>query len=173
MVDWGKLWTRIRIVLWTVFIKIPLGVVYVSIIAEGLRILVPPLGQKLWKLPLLTFLRDYEETHRLDLAPVMSVFILIAVFVLWEQVLEIWLVRQEKGSAWLMDNKAILIVGLGSLVLGADICLFYVGVVQSGWGGVSFSFSALIATAAYLGVLVFVSLQSLTLRLDLNPRLED
>lgn len=173
MINWDRIFARLRIVLWFVFIKIPLGVVYVAIIAEGLRTLIPPLGQKLWKLPLLTFLRDYEETHRLDLAPVMSVFIFIAVCVLWEQVLEIWLVRQEKGSAWLLDNKAILMVSLGSLVLGADICLFYVGVVQSSWGGVSFSFSALLATAAYLGVLVFVSLQSLTLRLALNPRLEE
>jgi hypothetical protein len=57
-----------------------LGIIYVAVIAEGLRRLVPPLSQKLYKLlPGLGALKNYEATYRLDLAPFLSVIILMAV----------------------------------------------------------------------------------------------
>lgn len=159
---------RIKLLLWTVLVKLPLAVIYVVIIADGLRYLIPPLGQKLWKIPLLTFLREYEAFYRLDLAPFMSIFILLAVWHFWDEILEILLVRQTAEGEWVPDNRALLVMTVGAVILGADVCLFYIGISQSSWGGTGFSVSALLATTAYLGVLIFVSYRSLDLRLSLR-----
>jgi hypothetical protein len=57
---------------------------------------------------------------------------------------------------------------LGFVILGADILLFYVAMTYSGWGESEFSFSAFLATIAYVGVLIFVSYVSIRLGRDIS-----
>lgn len=135
-------------------------------IGEEVKILVPSLGIRLYKLPIPGFamFRTYVELKRLDLALFMALFLFFAVSWLWRQVLRAILRTDDAFvvTGWdpVVYRKLILI--LGGVLLGADAILFYLGAAEYGWGG-GFSFSAIIATLAYAGVLVFVSLVSLHL----------
>lgn len=72
----------------------------------------------------------------------------------------------EYDSGDYSELHCLFIATLAFTILGADTWIFYTAVSQMGWGS-SFSFSAMIATAAYLGVLIFVLYVSETLRNDL------
>jgi hypothetical protein len=146
---------------WQVGSKTVLGLIYFAIISEGLRQIVPVLAQRLYKLPGLTFLQDYEATYRLDLAPFFALFQLIAVWYLWGTVLNIWIFEYDLEEY--SEAHRQLIAALAITILGADTYLFYAAVSQMGWS-TSFSFTAMIATAAYLGVLIFVLYVSQILR---------
>jgi hypothetical protein len=156
-----KLWT------WNLFSVTVLGVIYWSVIAEGLRFLVPFLGQRLSKLPIPGFSRlaDFEWTHRLDLANAMSVFLFIAMWNLWGLLLKAWLGTSEvfQKSGWDAETYKTIVLTLGVVVLGADGVLFYIAMTQMGWAGTRFSLSALLATCMWVAVLVFVKLVSINL----------
>ncbi len=153
---------------WSFIVKGLLGIVYIEIIAEGLRQLVPALGQKLYKIPGLSFLQNYEETYRLDMAPIFALFLMISVWSLWSKVLEAWLLKEVPDSVWDHDSYTLFVSILAIAILGADAFLFYFAVTKAGWGGSSFSFTAIVATSAYLGVLIFVSFVSLNLTQQLK-----
>lgn len=162
---------------WKVFTLPPMGVIYVAVISEGLRFLVPALGQKLWKLPIPGFslLRDYEWSHRLDLAYFLALFLLVAVCVLWELALALYLGFElpfERAVAK-PDNYRRLVVILAVAVLGGDACLFYCAMTQLAWSGNSFSIPALLATVCYLAVIVFVSFLTVRLKYSDAPGLEE
>jgi hypothetical protein len=150
---------------WTIFKIVVFGVLYCYLISEGLRFLIPALGTKLWKLPGLAFLRDFEETHKLDLAPFFAIVLLIAVFYLWCRLLEGWVfpdsALEDLGRH--PGRYRLFITILGSVVLCCDACLFYVAMCKMGWKGTVLSLSALLATAAYVACLIFVSFVSVTL----------
>lgn len=152
--------------LWQIATKLVLGVIYFEVISEGLRIVVPVLGKKMHRIAGLGFFNDYEATFRLDLAHFLSIFLMIAVFVLWRQILEIWLgAHQDAASpSWYADRHQVLVVALGSLILLSDALLFYFAIGELGWSGGRFSFTSLVATCAYLGVVVFASYISIVLR---------
>jgi hypothetical protein len=157
---------RIKYWLWQIFAKGVLGLIYIAVISEGLRLLVPALGQKLYKLPIpgAVLLEDDEVGHRLDLAHGFSIFLLLGVFYLWGELLRFWLrPGEEAGEGWDSENYQTLITALGVAILGADGCLFYFSVSQMDWSGGSFSLTALLATVAYLAVLVLASFTSLKL----------
>jgi hypothetical protein len=154
----------IQKLLWKL-VYLPLYAIYAAIIGEGFRTLVPALGQKLWKIPGFGALKDYEFWHKMDLAPIMASFLFVAVCWLWYDILKLWLLREPISGAWNLDNREKLVVILGTVLLGGDAILFYCGVTQMGWGGSSFSFSALVATAVYIGVVIFVTYVSLNLSL--------
>jgi len=160
--------------LWKAVTILILAPIYCSVIAEGLRLLVAPLGQKIHKLPIpaVSMFGQYQELRRLDLAIFMAVFLLVAVWWLWEQLLKFFLTLDESfdDSHWDTEAYRRLILILGFIVLGADGCLFYTSLVQLGWGGTKLSLSAMLATAAWLAVVVFVSLVSLKLRKSLDKR---
>ena len=152
---------------WIVLTKIPLGFIYINIIAEGLRMLVPPLGQKLHRIPGLAALAQYEETHKLDLAPLFAMFLLVGVFYLWSRLIQLW-IEADRGAYvdWLGDRETTLVLLLGAVILLADAILFYVAMAEFSWGSM-FSLTALIATAAYVAVLIFVSYVSVNLHNDI------
>lgn len=160
--------------LWKLFTIVILAPIYCSVIAEGLRMLVPAMGQKLYKLaiPGFSMFGQYQETRRLDLAIFMAIFLLLAVWWLWEQVLKVFLSTDAvfEGSGWNAANYTRVVLILGVIILGADACLFYVSMVQMGWGATRLSIPSLLATAAYIAVIVFVSLVSLNLRKPLDGR---
>ena len=93
--------------LWKLITIVVLAPIYCSVIAEGLRMLVPALGQKLHKLPIPGFsgFGQYKETHRLDLAIFMAVFLLLAVWWLWEQLLKVFLSTEAvfDNTGWKPD----------------------------------------------------------------------
>ena len=144
------------------------GPIYCVVIASGLREIVPALGQKLYKLPIpgFTMFGDYVGTRRLDLAIGMAVILLFSVCWLWERILFTIMSPDEAfaDAGWDPEAYRRVVLTLGTVILLSDGLLFYYAVTQTGWGGGGFSFTALIATAAYVAVIVFISLVSLNLR---------
>lgn len=80
----GKLWC-FRV------IKALIGLGYVVVITEGLRMVVPALGIKLHSMPLLGGLRDYEGWHELELAPFAAVLVFLFSSSIWGVLIESWL----------------------------------------------------------------------------------
>ena len=154
---------RLKYWMWFLLKWCVLGVIYVAVIAEGLRQLMPPLGQRLHKVvPFLADLKNYEGTYKLDLAPFLSLFILIGVFDLWERLIVVYLRDSKPDSTypWHPSKFMTFVLHLGLVLIGADAILFYLAMSQAGWGSSFISFSALIAVVAYGAVLVFVSFMS-------------
>jgi hypothetical protein len=159
ILTWKLLWAFAVYWGWQIATKLILGLIYLAVISEGLRVLIPALGQKLYKLPGLSPLQDFEGTYRLDLAPFFALFLLVAVFVLWGRIIEV-VVSDRDPSLWTTEERFLFV--LGCVILGADAILFFFAMTQMGWGS-GFTLSALVATAAYVGVLVFVSWMSVHL----------
>ena len=64
------------------------------------------------------------------------------------------------------DSAGVMV--LGTVILGADAMLFYTALANLGWGGTSFSFSALLATASYVAILVFQAYVTVSMRLAMK-----
>lgn len=163
--EWRLLRARAAYWGWQVMTKVVLGVVYLSIIAEGFRVLVPVLNRRLYRLPLLGWMNDYEGTYELDMASLMSVFMMIAVFTLWSHLLKLW-VSEKIGFDHRLrnqNNANLFVLVFAFVVLLSDTVLFFVAVTEVSWSGAGFSFTALFATAAYVSVLVFTIYVSINL----------
>lgn len=158
-------WAYVKYWLWQIVTKLILGVIYFALISEGLRLLFPTLGTKLCKLPGLADLYEYESTHRLDLAHPLSILVLTFVWMLWSAILQMWLDEDESfdHQGWRPCRHTQLIVILGIVLLTADAALFYAALAELSWNGSWFSATAFFATAAYMAVLIFVTLVSITL----------
>lgn len=163
---WAVIWAYLKYWTWQVVTKTSWLVIYIAVISEGLRYSVPPLAQKLYKIPGLSDLQDYELTHAMDMAQLLALFMAIAVCFLWEEILELRLQSEDTfdDHGWNSETHRQLIVGLGVVILGADACLFYVAMTQMGWQGTTLSIPALLATCAYIAVLVWVSFVTISLR---------
>ena len=115
---------HIKYWLWKVFVCVFLGTIYVSVIAEGARLLMPPLAQKVYKLAIPGFaaLGQYQETRRLDLAIPFAFVIFLVASSCWELVLLVLLGKEESfdDSGWKVDNYKRLILILGAIFLFAD-----------------------------------------------------
>lgn len=100
-------------------ILVVLGITYWTVISEGLRFLIPVLGQRLSKLPIpgLSFLARYQATYRLDLANTMSVFLFLAMWSLWGMILKTYLGSDEHfhRQGWSPDRYRTLVMVLGKL----------------------------------------------------------
>lgn len=169
-VRWNRFFARLKYLAWEIFTKLVLGLIYFSIISEGFRILIPILAERIHRFPGLGWMNDSEALYQIDLAHLMSLFMLIAVWYLWDRILTLWLDAEITFDdlSWNQDNDITFILLLGAVVLGADACLFYLSVSNVSWGGSSFSITAVIATAAYLAVLLFVTYVSIRLRKSLH-----
>ncbi len=171
------LFARFKYHAWSVLIHVVFAAVYIAIIAEGFRILIPTLAQRLYKLPGLGFLKDYEATYKLDVAICMALFMMLAVLYLWHRLVEKWLGTTDSlytphydDEGWSHRHHMMLLWTLGTVVLGCDTYLFYTSIVSLTWGDSEFSFTSFIATLAYLAILVFVSYISVILRKDAFPK---
>ncbi len=172
--EWRLLRARLAYWAWQVITKAVMGVIYLSIIAEGFRMLVPVLNRRLYRLPLLGWMEGYEGTYELDMASMMSVFMLVAVYSLWGRVLTLWLNEKIGFDHRLrsQNNADSFVLFFGSIVLLSDSILFFVAVTEVSWSGSGFSFTALFATTAYVSVLVFTVYVAVNLRdkIDLIER---
>lgn len=164
-VDWELVWAKAMYWTWQIVTKVVLGVIYLAVIAEGLRLVVPALGMRVYRVPGFGALQHYEATYKLDLAMGLSVFMLIAAWALWANILRIWL---ECGMPERMKNKKGnrekgLILVLGVIVILADAACFFAAMIALGWATSSFSVTALCATCGYVGVLIFVAYTAIIL----------
>lgn len=159
IIAWARLWCFRPV-------KLLIGIGYTAVITEGLRMVVPALGIKLHKLPLLSFLKDYEVWHRLDLAVFAGMLLFALSNSIWCSLLERWLYEdsgpEASGRSASHYEKCLIVVG--SVILFADACLFYRAMTFAGWGGQPFSLTALICTLAYVAVLVAVCMTSVNLK---------
>lgn len=166
---------RLKQLLW-ILLKVILGVIYVSVISDGLRILLPDLGKRLYKLPipLLDQLEFDEIGHRLDLAHVFAVVMLLAVFFLWGWLLRTWLrPGEDEDDGWDHANSQRLVFVLAVVILGADSYLFYRALAEYDWGSEAVSVPCVVATVAYCAVQVFVSFVSVVLHQQVAKQLRE
>jgi hypothetical protein len=156
---WAKLWSFRPV-------KLLIGIGYVVVITEGLRMVVPALGIKLHKLPLLGSLRDFEGWHDLDLAPFAAILLFFFSSSIWCALLETWLYDNSmlKASGRSATRYETCLTILGSIILFSDACLFYRALTMAGWGAAVFSLTAMFCTLAYLAILVSVCVLSVNLK---------
>ncbi|HVX12083.1 MAG TPA: hypothetical protein VHC22_12955 [Pirellulales bacterium] len=147
-------------------IKFPMGVGYVVVITEGLRRVVPALGMKLYNVPFLGAMKDFELWHNLDLAPLAAILLYLFSSSIWCSLLELWLYDDTAlgaiGRQGGRYQQCMLV--LGSIILFSDACLFYRAMTMTGWGGRAFSFTSLFCTLTYVAILVSVCLASVNLK---------
>lgn len=155
----------------TLTMKFLLFVVYTSIIREGFTMFMPPTAQKLSRFPGASFLADYEATHKLDVAFVLSVVMLVAVFYFTQRALRFWLYGSGESPAKAYQLRQEYFIATGAIaLLTIDAVLFYTAVTTGSWGGGSFSLSAVLATAAYVLVLLFAAKSTVTMNHELNQK---
>ena len=153
------------------------GVLFVLIIiclpltSEAIRTIVPSMGSKLSKTAAVGTLFSGQSMGKVDGAYVAAIVIYIVVLYFWRELLSIWL--DPYASTEFNDDpfKTLITIG-GIVILIIDGILMYVAITSLNWGRVTFSFTALLFTGAYLVALVFASLVSLRLRKRIK-KLED
>ncbi len=169
--NWRLFWARVKYWTWSVITKSLLTIVYFAVISQGLRYMLPDLGMKLSKLPGFAFLANFRATYRLDLANLLTVIPLIAVWILWHLILEMFLAPEcfeQRFSRWDIDRCKSLIIPMAVTVIVADTCLFFSAFSFASWGGSQFSVAALLASATYVVLLVFVTFVSLYLSQNIS-----
>jgi hypothetical protein len=139
-----------------------LFLIYVTITVEGVRLNFQVLSTPLHKLPfpLFSMFKHFDGWRRADLAQVFAVVILICVYVSWHLNLRLSLRRDFHFSErWQSDNVNIFIRIVGGMLILSDCFFFFEGILHAGaWvgeaGGI---FTAIVATIAYLAVLLLIS----------------
>lgn len=169
--NWPLIWARLKYWTWSFMTKFLLTIVYFAFISQGLRYMLPELGLKLSKLSGFAFLANFRATYRLDLANLLSAIPLIAVWILWHLVLEMYLAPErfeDRFHRWDVDRCKSLILPMAVIVIMADAGLFFGSFSLASWGKAQFSVAALLATATYVVLLVFVSFVSLYLSQNIS-----
>jgi hypothetical protein len=164
---WPIMWARFRYWAFQAITKPFFAVVYFAVISEGLRVIAASTASKLYKLPIPYFamLADSEEGARLDVAHLMALALLLAVWYFGEKAIQLWLrpgETPEEGYDY--DNYRRLVTTFAAMAIGGDAVCFYVAITEMGWGGSSLSFTGAVATMTYVSVLLFVSLVCVNLK---------
>ncbi len=154
-------------------IMLALFVLYLGLNSEGLRILAPFLGRKLYKLPLPFFylLGGYEGWRNLDYAYLVCSFFFFAswtsCYALMEYLLlgEVSLPKQGRVNAAAYQR---VVLTISTVILVGDAITFYLGAFSraGGWGASSISFTAIVITVGYC--MCLVALAFWAVRLDLT-----
>ena len=172
--NWPLAWARTRYLAFLVLTKPFFALIYFTMIAEGMRVVIPSSALKLYKVPGLGALQTDAIGYRLDVAHFLSIALLLAAWFFAEKALLLWLHPGDSPeSGYDYDNYRRLITVLATMVIGGDALMFYVSVTEMGWGGTVISFTAFVATCAYLGALMFVSLASVNLKKKINDLREE
>jgi hypothetical protein len=98
----------------------------------------------------------------------MAIVLCFAAWYLWVVNLYIHFAADEffARTKWNPQTYTPFVRSLGVVILGADAILFYVGITQQMggiFGGAIISFSGIIATIAYVGVIIFISFVTVNL----------
>lgn len=159
---------RLKYWSWRVATLLIIFPIYFMLISEGSRSLIPALGQKLSKIPFVGFLDNFEATYRLHLGNLFASVLLIAVLILWEQIILILLGSDIDSHGFDPEMFKRVVLTLGITILTCDLVLFYLAIARSSWGRSSFSFTSIIATVCYLGFLIFTAFYACILKRDLD-----
>ncbi|QDT07488.1 hypothetical protein K227x_59150 [Rubripirellula lacrimiformis] len=136
----SRTWREV-LVFWgaNLFVMPIVGTIYATIIAEGLRRLMPIFQLRLYKLPIpgAGLARHYDGFDRLDLAIVMSLLLFAVVTWLWVRVFSELLgfgtiVSQRQSNPVVF----YLLSFIALVILAGDALIFYVGLASqssSGW----------------------------------------
>lgn len=162
---------KTKYIFWRILVFLFMGPVYVIVIREGLAFLIPALGQRVSKVPGLSFFNNYESLYGLDLAFFLAIFICIGVWHFWDVVLERFLLQdhqQDEVEGWHNEKLNGFNHVLAFVLIFSDMGLFYLAVSQLSWGRSGFSIAAFMATAAYVAILLFVSYINIALRFKIR-----
>jgi hypothetical protein len=151
-------WAYFRYVGFQLLSKLVLGAVYLGIVSEGARRLIPSLAQKLFKL--VPWLDQLD--HRIDVAHCFALFLLIGTWWSWTQLLRTWLGINPYSRA------TTVIVPLATVFIIVDTVFFYNATAQWNWGGAHVSFTTLLATAGWVAILIFVTFTGIQLKEELR-----
>jgi hypothetical protein len=166
---------------WTIAAKGMIALICTTIIAEGLRVMMPVLGIRMHRAPFLSFLKDYEATYRLDSATFVALGILLAVWAVWTAVLKKWLGggtlfpksdEEKSKEEQKEDRHARFIFVIACGLLCGDALLFYMGSAQMSWGG-GFSFSAVLVTAMYVGMSLYIAYVTANMKIEIEKLKEE
>jgi len=144
----------------TVFIVFLLGMIYWVVNSQGIRISLPTLGMKLHKVPLPGFsiLAHYKGLRDLDLAHMLALAMLIAVWFLSVGLLKVLLFGYEPNERLNASFHLPFLYCVSAIVIFTDLTMFYVGVAdQGGLLTGSGGFTPLVATVGYAGLIAFVA----------------
>jgi hypothetical protein len=148
-------------VAYKVIVQAGMILIYIGVIADGLRRQFSAFGQKLYRV--LPPLKDFELTYRLDFAWLTAVGMAFLVCWAWTRMIEIYL--EDNLIVTHKQNREYgLTMVLGVAVLGVDALLFYSSAAEAGWAGTEFSIGAGIATIGYLAFVVLVNFVGVTLK---------
>jgi hypothetical protein len=168
---WELFVARLKALLWKVLTFLVLGLIYWIIVAEGLRLTISKLAMPLYKLPLpgVARLGQFKETRKFDLACVFALVLMVAVFKLWDTILRQLYEAESRDEKVLAhpDVHRGLVMVLSVVLLAADAIMFFVGISHQmdgplGGGGGNV-FISLVATVLYVGLIIFMSLESVRL----------
>lgn len=171
-IDWELVHAKALHFLWIGPVKAIFAVIYIAIVRDGFVNLTPTFAMRLSQIPGLRFLADSDAFYAVDIALVLSAFLFIVVSYCWAALFRLW--TSGDRSAFATDEQKYanryesLIVGLSMIVIFAELTLFYQAIVESTWGGSAFSFTALLASLVFVGVLLGVILIGIHLELTVK-----
>lgn len=153
--------------LYLLFVLSLLGLAYMELEAEGLRLTLPTLGKKLHKLnvPFLQGLARYRETNRIDLAVCVALLLELATFWAWDTFLKHYLYAHPPVQGRFNAEKfQRLTCSLALGVISFDCYLFYRGTQALMWGSSEFSLTAVVTTLGWAILIVIASVISIQLQ---------
>lgn len=115
------------------------GLVYASIIADGIRLLLPIFRRRLYQLPIpgAGLARQYDGFDKADLAIIVSILLFGVITWLWSK---IWVELLGFGSVLSQRERNpivfMMLVGIAGVILVLDAGIFYYGLAaqtSSGW----------------------------------------
>ena len=174
--DWKRWIAWLKYKVWFGFSKVGLGLAYVTMTAEGLAMIWPSAGMKMSRLPLFHWMANHPSMYRFTVAGVIvAPMVYIGSVYLWDRMLRLWLYGDQSvlpnsasDAAKYEPRKEKFFSGLAMILLSSEAFLFYISQTYSTFGGSKFSFTALVVTAMYIGLLVFATISTLELRNSLK-----
>lgn len=157
-INWKLVRARASYWGWQVAMLLALGLVFMPIVVQGLRVGFPTLATRI--------------LGRMDMAVVIAWGLLFFVPFFWKKILQLWLGADRifDSLGRYEENHKVLVTGLGGILLFADGYAFFSAIADAGdWDSESsFSFSALMLTAGYMAMVISMSYFSLLLRARLE-----
>jgi hypothetical protein len=143
-----------------IFFMVPIALVYYAIASDGLRTLLPSaFAVKIHRMqvPFAFLLEDDEFGYRLDLANVFAAILIGAVCMVWEALADM-LIHNDVALAEADPRadsvrKRLFLLLLGPVLLCADACLFFIGVMKH----TAFSARGTNVTPALIVTLLYVT----------------
>ena len=133
--NWALILAYVRFWAFEIFGKVVIVIVSLTGISEGLRVVNPSFGIRVF--------------WGVDVAHLVGLIFIVGLWFLWVRLLSIWLEIEERPR-----RHTILITCVGLAFIVVDAMLFYQGIVGMTWGGSTFSWSALLCSASYVLMLV-------------------